>query len=132
MRFDLKKACKYCPFMNTPERISFACLERAQGIEETAYRMGFPCHEHAECLEEDEEYFGSEGGFVWKRDGTTQHCWGALAMYLQNGGSNIPWERAIEDDEDLEQIWWDRASPEALEIVFTEDEFFAANTSDCN
>jgi len=127
MRFDLKKACKHCPFMDTPERISFACLERAQDIEEEAYRRGFPCHEHAECVEEEDDLLGG-GGFYERQDGSTQHCWGALAMYLQSGDSSVPWEQAIEDDESLEKRWWDRASIDALNKVFQQDEFFVANT----
>ncbi len=128
MKFDLKRACTNCPFMNIPERITFAARERAEEIEETAYRQGFPCHEHAEWIEADDDYLG-DGGAGWKRDGSTQHCWGSLAMHLQNGGS-IPWERAIEDDEDLEQRWWDRADPKALRLVFkNEDEFLDANTN---
>ncbi len=125
MRFDLIRPCKNCPFVNTPDRITFACRERAEEIENLAYRQGFVCHEHSEHVEETEY---EAGGFVFRNDGSSQHCWGVIAMYLKNGGSSVPWEGATDDDPDLEDRWWDRADMKALEAVFDgEEEFLEAN-----
>ena len=124
MRFDLKRPCRLCPFANTEHRITFASRERAEEIEEAAYRQGFVCHEHSELVEEDEY---NEGGFVFAADGSSQHCWGALAMYLHNSGSgNVPFEWLSEEEQ---QRWWDRADTDALSIVFEDEEaFLEANT----
>ncbi len=121
MRFDLKRPCKHCPFVNTEHRITFACRDRAEEIEETAYRQGFVCHEHGETVEN--EYTG-ESWIDWKEGGNSQHCFGALAMYLQNGSGNVPWEWAIEEDPDLEERWWKRCDMEALRTVFEDEEAF--------
>lgn len=127
MKFDLKRPCKNCPFANTPDRITFACRERAEEIENLAYRQGFVCHEHAECIEDDDDYLG-EGGFEFRGDGSSQHCFGALAMYLKDGGSSVPWERATDEDPDIEERWWSRAEKAALATIFeSEEEFFEAN-----
>lgn len=124
MRFDLKKACKHCPFANTPDRITFQCRERAEEIEEIAYRQGFVCHQHAEEVE-DHEGFGS---YHFSHDGSSQHCFGALAMYLRDGGANVPWEHAIDADPGLEVRWWSRANADALATCFAnEEEFLKAN-----
>lgn len=126
MRFDLKKPCKHCPFANTPERITFATRDRAQEIEGLAYRQGFVCHEHAEHTEGDDY---DDGGFDFRDDGSSQHCWGAIAMYIKGGGSSVPWETATDADPDLEDRWWDRADQKALRTVFDgEEEFLNANT----
>ena len=93
---------------------------------ERLYRRGFVCHLHSEYVEETEY---QDGGFEFNHDGSSQHCWGAIAMYLKGGGSSVPWENAIEDDEGLEERWWDRADQKALNTVFeTEEEFLEANT----
>lgn len=87
MRFDLKTPCKNCPFRTDETAIRFAVRERAEEIEESAYRNGFPCHLSAE-LDEDDEDGGYEFG------DKTQHCAGATIMYLQGGaGGNIAFER---------------------------------------
>lgn len=127
MKFDLIRPCKNCPFANTDTRITFACRERAEEIEELAYRQGFVCHEHSEYIDEDDDYLG-EGGFDFRADGSSQHCFGAIAMYLQEGGSSVPWENAIADDPDIEDRWWKRAEQKALRTIFSEDEFLEANT----
>jgi hypothetical protein len=86
MRFDLKTPCKNCPFRMDETAIRFAVRERAEEIEESAYRNGFPCHLSA-TLDEDDE----DGGFEFGDN--TQHCAGALIMYLQGGASgNVPFE----------------------------------------
>ena len=128
MRFDLKRPCKNCPFADTPDRISFTCRERAVEIEELAYRKGFVCHEHAEYIDEDDDYLG-EGGFDFRADGSSQHCFGAIAMHLKDGSSSVPWEAAIQDDEELEDRWWSRADRAAMRTIFSEEEFIAANQS---
>ena len=126
MRFDLKRPCDNCPFADTPKRITFQCRDRASEIEELAYRQGFVCHEHAESVEETEY---EDGGFMFRDDGSSQHCWGAIAMYLKEGGSSVPWEGAIDDDPDLEERWWNRADKAALKTVFDgEEAFLNANT----
>lgn len=123
MQFDLKRPCKNCPFANTENRITFACRERAEEIENIAYRQGFVCHEHSEHVEETEY---EPGGFVFRNDGSSQHCWGAIAMYVKNGGSSVPWENLSVKRQDR---WWDRADMKALETVFDgEEEFLEANT----
>lgn len=124
MKFDLKRPCKYCPFANTEHRITFACQERAEEIEEMAYRQGFVCHEHSEYVEETEY---EDSGFTFANDGSSQHCWGALAMYLQDGGSgNVPFENLSEEEQER---WWKRADVKALHMVFeTEEAFLEANS----
>ena len=122
MQFDLKRPCKLCPFANTDTWITFTCRERAEEIETVSYRQGFVCHEHAECYEDDE--YG-EGGFDFRSDGSSQHCWGAIAMYVKSGGSSVPWENLSEKQQNR---WWDRADMKALETVFDgEEEFLEAN-----
>lgn len=127
MKFDLIRPCKLCPFANTATRITFSCRERAEEIEEMAYRQGFVCHEHAELVEDD-DYFMEPGGYYQRQDGSSQHCFGALAMHIKNGGSSVPWEVACADDEELEERWWNRADMKALKTVFdNEEDFVAAN-----
>lgn len=91
MRFDLKKPCKNCPFNKADTRIVFACRERAEEIEEQAYRQGFPCHLSA-VFDEDKEDAGFEPG------PNTQHCAGAFILYLNESEYGWP---AIDNDEEL-------------------------------
>lgn len=122
MRFDLKRPCELCPFANTDRRITFACRERAEEIENACYRQGFVCHKHSEHVE-DTEY--EQGGFVFRNDGSSQHCWGAIAMYVKNGGSCVPWENMSKEEQDR---WWNRADMKAMATVFDgEEEFLEAN-----
>lgn len=93
MRFDLKTPCRNCPFRTDDTAIRFSCRERAEEIEETAYRYGFPCHLSAELNEDDED-----GGFEFGAE--TQHCAGALIMYLRDGGGNVVWERLAEEEQE--------------------------------
>jgi hypothetical protein len=128
LKFELIRACKMCPFANTPDRITFRGIERATEIEESAYRNGFPCHEHAEWLEANEET-GFTGGAYAREDDSSQHCFGALAMWLHEGDGNIPWEHAIEEDEELVTRWWDRVAFKDYEQCFDgPEEFIKANT----
>lgn len=94
MKFDLKTPCKNCPFANTPDRITFANRDRAEEIEEIAYRDGFVCHEHSTYVEDGEDEY-----FDFGEDGE-QHCMGALIMYLQSGCGNVPFENLSEEEQD--------------------------------
>lgn len=90
-----------------------------------AYREGFVCHKHSEHREGPD---GESEGYHFRDDGSSQHCIGALYMYLQQGDGNIPWERAIEEDPKLEERWWGRADLKILSNVFeSEDVFIEAN-----
>ena len=75
--------------------IRFACRERAEEIEESAYRNGFVCHEHSTYVESED----GEGSFTFGEDGE-QHCVGALLMSLYDGGGNVPFEWLDEDEQD--------------------------------
>lgn len=86
MKYDLKTPCKNCPFADTPDRITFACRERAEEIEEQAYRQGFPCHLSAVLVED-----GESGGYEAGPD--TQHCAGVILMYMHEGLIEGAWER---------------------------------------
>jgi len=120
MRFDLKKPCKNCPFGIAETRIKFACRERAEEIEEQAYRQGFPCHLSAD-LQEDTDY--SDGGYVFGEG--TQHCAGALGMYIN--GDHYGWP-AIENDEDLADEIAERMGLDGLAMCFgSEKDFIDAN-----
>lgn len=91
--YKLRRPCRNCPFSPTPERITFACKERAAEIAESAYRNGFPCHLSATDTSEEDE----DGGFVFGEK--TQHCAGAAMMFVRDGhGSGWP---GIGNDEGL-------------------------------
>ena len=118
MKWDLRKPCKNCPFGDTPTRIRFACKERAEEIEESAYRNGFPCHLSAVNTSDDDP---DDGGFVFGDD--TQHCAGALIMYLQDGGGNVPFEWLDEDEQDRIRERLDWSAP----VFENETAFIEAN-----
>jgi hypothetical protein len=106
VRFDLRTPCKNCPFRTDETAIRFACRERAEGIEESAYRNGFPCHLSAEYTDDDHEDGGYEFG------ANTQHCAGAMIMYLLDGSEgNIPMERLSERTQDRIKSRIDWAAP---------------------
>lgn len=113
MRLDLRVPCKNCPFADTPTRITFACRERAEEIEESAYRNGFPCHLSAELVEIGDE----EEGYVPGEN--TQHCAGAIGMFLNAGYDTWP-------GIDNEEIETDYSAAQAVAFECEED-FFAAN-----
>lgn len=122
MRFDLKRPCKNCPFGIAETRIKFACRERAEEIEESAYRRGFPCHLSAEHDESGEEYGGD--GYVFARDGSTQHCAGAAGTFINDGYSE--WPGIDNDDELAERL----AQQIDLAACFQSvEDFLAANES---
>lgn len=113
MKFDLKTPCKNCPFMNTRDGIKFSCRERAEEIEEQAYRNGFPCHLSArDTSDEDEE----NGGYVF--DKNTQHCAGALLVFLKDGyDGNVPFEQLPEKQQDRirARLNWDAPTYDSVE-----------------
>lgn len=79
-RLDLKTPCKNCPFRSDEHAIRFYDELRALTIYLSAQRHGFPCHKSAELTDEE---LGSS--YVFKNDGTTQHCVGALIMMAREG-----------------------------------------------
>lgn len=91
--FQLKRPCKHCPFQPTDSAIAFACKERAEEIAESAYRNGFPCHISGKDTSEDDP---DNGGYVFGPK--TQHCAGAIMMFLADGNDCWP---GINNDEDL-------------------------------
>ena len=112
MRFDLKTPCKNCPFNDTKDGIKFSCRERAEEIEEQAYRHGFPCHLSADFTGDDDE----DGGYVFGAN--TQHCAGALLVFLKDGyDGNVPFEQLDEDEQDRikERLNWDAPVFESVE-----------------
>lgn len=120
VKFDLKTPCKNCPFMNTKDGIKFSCRERAEEIEEQAYRNGFPCHLSAvDTSDEDEE----NGGFEFGRN--TQHCAGALLVFFKDGyDGNVPFEQLPERTQDRirARLNWDAPTYDNVE------QFLAAST----
>ncbi len=119
MKFDLKKPCKNCPFGNTRTRITFVSRERAEEIEESAYRNGFPCHLSADDTSDEDE----DGGFVFGEN--TQHCVGALLMHLKDGESgNVPFTNLDEDEQDLIRDRLDWSAP----VFESVEAFLDANT----
>lgn len=114
MKMQLRKPCKNCPFADRPERIVFRCRERAEEIEEIAYRHGFPCHLSAE-LHEDEN--GETEGY--EPGPNTQHCAGAIGMFLNAGYTSWPGVNNREITGDYSA---------AQRVAFENEEaFFAAN-----
>lgn len=96
--YQLKRPCKNCPFAPTKTRITFRCKERAEEISESAYRKGFPCHLSAVSTEDDH---GESGGYVFGEK--TQHCVGALMMFITEGGAE-GYPGIFNDDELAERI----------------------------
>jgi hypothetical protein len=80
---------------------------------------------------EEGDYVITPEGFYPRLDGSSQHCFGAVAMYLKQGSENIPWQEAIEEDEGLEARWWDRVDMAALATIWDDEEAFKdANDGD--
>lgn len=122
MKFDLKNPCKNCPFRSDETRIKFSCRERAEEIEEQAYRNGFPCHLSAEYVEEDEDR-------PWKQHGYTagqnsQHCVGYIIMQLKECYDS-PWP-GINNDEELMYKLAEQVNMNAP-VFDSSEEFFEAN-----
>lgn len=116
VRLQLAKPCKNCPFSVAETRIRFACRERAEEIEEQAYRNGFPCHLSA-TLDEDDEDAGYEFG------PNTQHCAGAALMFLNAGYDTWP---GI-DNRELPESWLRKLEPNLGLAFANEEDFFDAN-----
>lgn len=116
MRLQLGKPCKNCPFSVADTRIRFSCRERAEEIEEQAYRRGFPCHLSA-TLDEDDE----DAGYEFAQN--TQHCAGAALMFLNAGYETWPGV----DNRELPERWLKRLTPNAHLAFENEEAFFAAN-----
>ena len=123
-RFDLKTPCKNCPFRSDETGIRFACRERAEEIEESAYRYGFPCHLSSECIEDEDTFDGESGGFVFGSN--TQHCVGYIIMRLNSGDSG-PWP-GIDNDEVLFANLEHQVNRDAP-VFESEDAFFEENQS---
>jgi hypothetical protein len=116
-RLDLRVPCKNCPFADRDTRIKFACRERAEEIAESAYRNGFPCHLSAtDTSDEDEEF----GGYVFGEK--TQHCAGAIGMFLNDGYSEWP---GLDNEEPPGD--WSEAQKAAFD---SEEAFIEANARD--
>lgn len=120
MKYDLKTPCKNCPFRTDESAIRFRCRERAEEIEEQAYRNGFPCHLSAEHIEAEDDTLG-EGGYYASE--SSQHCVGAIIMYLKSGEYTWP---GIGNDEALgerlaDQVDWDAP------VFENETDFIEAN-----
>ena len=104
-RYDMVRPCANCPFRTDETAIRFADRERAEEIEESAYRYGFPCHTTGEYIEDDDGY-GEQDGFHFGEAG--QHCIGYIIMCFQNGYDTWP---GIGNDEELanrlqQQVDW--------------------------
>ena len=119
MRFDQRTPCENCPFRKDGKRITFRTRERAEEIEEQAYRHGFPCHVSAEV--EENPVTGKEGFVFGER---TQHCAGYILMQLREG-SGSAWPGIGNDEELLSRLAkrMDWRAP----VFDTTDEFLDAN-----
>jgi hypothetical protein len=116
--YRLKKPCKHCPFSRAKEAIRFSGRVRAAEILNQAYQHGFPCHESAV---NDEDGDGN-GGYHFGPD--TQHCAGALMMFIADGQGSWPGvgnDRTI-PDKLLHHLDWNAP------YFSSEAEFMAANT----
>lgn len=120
MKFDLKTPCKNCPFRNDETRITFACKERAEEIDEQAYRNGFPCHLSADL--QDEDIF-EEPGFI--EGDNTQHCVGYLIMMMKSGETEWP---GVDNDSELIEKLWDQLDFKNVPVFECRDDFLEANS----
>lgn len=118
-RYDLKTPCKNCPFRRDETRIRFRGRERAEEIEEHAYRNGFPCHLSAELVEGEDgmdEYLMADG---------SQHCIGFIIMKILEGMESC-WP-GVGNDEDLVEEMAQKVNLNAP-VFETTEEFLNANT----
>lgn len=123
MKFDLKTPCKNCPFRSDATAIRFACRERAEEIEESAYRNGFPCHLSADFIDDDETQDGESGGYIAGEN--TQHCVGYIILQINDSGGGSPWP-GIDNDEELLGHLESRVDF-AAPVFETIEEYLAAN-----
>lgn len=124
MKFDLKTPCKNCPFRSDGTAIRFSCRERAQEIEESAFRNGFPCHLSA--VNTQDEYDDEDGGYDFNRNGNTQHCAGALIMFMNEGYDSTP---GTGNDEELFERLGQQLDFNAP-VFKDSEEFLAASTKE--
>lgn len=119
MRFDLKTPCKNCPFRTDKTGIRFACRERAEEIEESAYRNGFPCHLSVHDTSNDDE---ENGGYEATEN--SQHCIGYIIMQI-NEGYDTPWPGIMNDHDLLDKLACkvDLKAP----VFESSEDFFNAN-----
>lgn len=124
VKFDLKTPCKNCPFRTDKTGIRFACRERAEEIEESAYRNGFPCHLSAhDNSDEDDE----NGGYVATEN--SQHCVGYIIMQIKEGYDSA-WP-GINNDYDLLDKLTGQVNLDAP-VFENSDDFFKANSKELN
>ena len=116
------RPCTNCPFRTDGTAIRFANRERAEEIEESAYRHGFPCHASAELVEHDDEFLSQQDGFQFGE--STQHCVGFIIMCFKSGYDSWP---GIDNDEDLAERLQERIDWKAPVFESAED-FFDANS----
>ncbi len=116
MKLQLVTPCKNCPFSVSETRIRFSGRERAEEIEEHAYRNGFPCHLSA-TLDEDDE----DGGYEFGPN--TQHCAGAILMLVNEGYNTWP---GI-GNRDLSEKYVERLAPNLHRAFACTEDFLAAN-----
>lgn len=121
MLFNLKTPCRNCPFRNDNTRITFRGRERAEEIEESAYRNGFPCHLSAEVNEDP-----MTGAESFGPGETTQHCAGYILVQLHQGGG-LAWP-GIDNDEKLADQLAERLDLDAP-VFESVEEFLSANTA---
>ena len=120
-RFNLVRPCKHCPFRTDETAIRFRGRERAEEIEEHAYRRGFPCHESADLVEYLDHNGDESDGYEFGHN--TQHCAGHSIMRILAGDPVWP---GMGNDEDLgerlaQQL--DLDSP----VFKSEEDFYKAN-----
>ena len=116
---DLKRPCTHCPFRSDETGIRFFNRERAEEIEESAYRNGFPCHLTAVYVEDD--FFGNSG---YHMGDESSHCAGYTIMQIKEG--NGPWP-GIDNDEELlarleDHIDWDAPVFDSVEDYLSANE----------
>lgn len=118
MKYDLKTPCKNCPFRTDKSAIRFSCRERAEEIEESAYRNGFPCHLSAHnTSDEDEENGGYEA------TETSQHCIGFIIMMINDGYDAWP---GVDNDADIVERITERIARNAP-VFQSVEEYLKAN-----
>ena len=125
-RFKVTKPCRNCPFRTDAERIVFGDRNRAEEIEEHAYRRGFACHETAETYEDPlTGYESLDFG------PGSSHCAGYLIMRLKSeGGGGAPWP-GIDNDDKLSEALVTHLDDWLNQDVFeSEEDFFRANETD--
>ena len=122
VKYDMVRPCTNCPFRNDDTAIRFADRERAEEIEESAYRHGFPCHTTAELVEHDDDHLFQQDGFYFGEN--SQHCVGYIIMNFKSGHDCWP---GLENDDDLAARLQDRVDWNAP-VFGNAEEFFEANS----